>query len=79
VLEFQAEVEELQPLAAGELLVAEVALARGAVLAERAVLETFLLAEQVPLVPSIKEPQVAVQVLQVTVAQEMAPLVGRAV
>ena len=47
MLEFQAEVEELQPLAAEELLVAEVARAQEAVLAELAVLEISLLAEQV--------------------------------
>jgi hypothetical protein len=78
VLEYQAEVEAGQPLAVEELLVAEVALAQEAALAEQVGLETFLLAEQVLLVPSIKEPQVAEQVLQVLVAQETALQVEQA-
>jgi len=78
VLEFQAEVEALLPLAAEELLVAEVALAQEVVLVEQGVLEISLLAEQVPLALSIKEPQVAEQVLQVLVAQETALQAERA-
>jgi hypothetical protein len=75
VLEYQAVAEVEQPLEVEELLVAEVALAQEAVLAEQVGLEISLLVEQVLLVPFTKEPQVAEQVLQVTVAQETARLV----
>jgi hypothetical protein len=79
VLEYRAVAVAEHPLEVEELLAAEVALEQGAVLAERAVLEISLLAEQVLLVPPIKEPQVAEQVLQVLVAQETAPQVEQAV
>jgi hypothetical protein len=77
VLEYLAVAEVEQPLEVEESLVAEVALAREAVLAEQVALEISLLVEQEPLDLFIKEPQVAVQVLQVTVAQETAQLVER--
>jgi hypothetical protein len=57
--------------------VAEVALVQEAVLVEQVALEISLLVEQELLDHFTKEPQVAGQVLQVTVAQETAPLVGR--
>jgi hypothetical protein len=79
VLEYRAVAGAEHPLEVEELLAAEVALAQEAVLAEQVVLEISLLAEQVPLVLPIKEPQVAEQVLQVLVAQETALQAERAV
>jgi hypothetical protein len=79
VLGCQVEVLGLLPLEVEESLVAEVALAQEAVLAEQVALEISLLAEQVLLDHFTKGLLVAGQVLQVTVAQETAQLVGRVV
>ena len=59
--EYRAEAEEEHPLVVEELLVAEVALAQGAVLEEQVALETSLLEEQVLLDPFTKELLAAVQ------------------
>jgi hypothetical protein len=72
VLEYRAGAGAEHPLEVEELLAAEVALAQEEVLEEQVALEISLLAEQVPLALSIKEPQAAEQVLQVLVAQETA-------
>jgi hypothetical protein len=72
VLECRVVVAEPLLLAVEESLVAEVVLAQEAVLAEQVALEISSLEEQVLLDPSTKELLEAVQVLQVTVAQETA-------
>jgi hypothetical protein len=74
VLEYQVVVAGLLLLAVEELLVAVVVLAQEVVSVAQEERGISSLAEQVLLDPLTKEPLVAVQVLQVMVAQEMALL-----